>query len=217
MVTNQQTNIAKEFRYFRFENGMEIIAPLKCGTRFMDIQRAYPISSTYHIHFDELKKNLHKDVIFIWRDVVEHMLSGLVTDFALNSKYTTLTKLSKQYVNGLGTHWKPSVYQNLYPIWNKIGFKFVELKNLSSLFENTFHDPIQFDHKNLIGIKDLNEIKNSIPKDTLDTLIDMANTENVWLGRMVRGEKDVVTLSDWNELKRKYDELLIEYRKLKVL
>lgn len=193
------TNVAHYFRYYKFDNGMDVIASLKCGTRFMDIQEIYPHPDFVSFELDKIENYLTEDTIFVYRDATEHMLSGLVTDFALNSRRTTLTKLSTEYINGEGTHWKRDVYKNLYPIWNKIEFKFINLNDLSTLFENTPHDPVLYDHKRLIGIEKLTDITKSIPEPLLKELMEISKTENEWLGRMVRGENNVVVLSDYNE------------------
>lgn len=201
----------KQFRYYDFQNGLKIIAPLKCGTRFMDMQVVYPESEFVFLEFNELTPYLTKDVIWIYRNPIEHMLSALVTDFYLNSKHTTLTKLAREYINGLGVHWKPNIYTMLYPIWNKIGFKFLELKDLSTLFDDEVCDSKLYDHKGLIGVNDLMDVKKSIPKDLMDELDLFAKEETIWLGRMVRDERDVITLSDWNKLNKKYNDLKKEY------
>lgn len=201
----------KRYRYYDFQNGLKIIAPLKCGTRFIDVQKIYPEPELLFLSFEQIIPYLTTDVIWVYRNPTEHMLSALVTDFYLNSKHTTLTKLAREYVNGMGIHWEHDVYTNLYPIWNKIGFKFLELKDLSILFNNEVCDSKLYDHKSLIGVNDLMDIKKSIPKDLMDKLDLFAKEETIWLGRMVRDERDVITLSDWNNLNKKYDDLKKEY------
>lgn len=213
-VTTTDTSIAHYFRYYKFENGMDIIASLKCGTRFIDNQTIYTSPPFCSIDISEFKNYVTKDTIFIYRDVVDHMLSGLVTDFGLNSKDSTLNEIVNQYLLGNGTHWKSNTYLKLYSIWNDVGFKMVNLNDLSTLFDNTIHDPILFEHKSLVGIKNLSDILKFIPESLRKSLMELAGWDGVWLDRMVRGQKDAIHMSEYNELKSKYDSLLMEYENL---
>lgn len=208
--------IAHYFRYYKFENGMEIIASLKCGTRFIDIQTCYPTPDFCSFDIVDIEKYVTKDTIFIYRDTIEHMLSGLVTDFGLNCSHYTLNDLVNEYLSNKGTHWKSNTYLKLYPIWNKVGFKMVELKDLSTLFNDIPHNPKLFEHKSLIGITDLMDILKFIPGELRNSLMEHAGWDSVWLSRILRGEMDSIPMSDYVELKDKYELLLSEYEKLQL-
>ena len=200
--------LAKQLRYFKFKKGPSIIAPLKCGTRFMENQSCYPKPKYCSFDIEDIEKYVTKDTIFVYRDVIEHMLSGLVTDFALNSKDHTLNDHVNEYLLGNGTHWNSNLYLKLYPIWNKVGFKFIELKDLSTLFKDETHNAHLFEHRSRVGITNLTDIIKFIPQELRNSLMELAGWDSFWLSRMLRDEKDSVPMWDYNELKTKYDLLL---------
>jgi hypothetical protein len=195
----KKSNPSYYFHRFKFKNGMDIIASLKCGTRYILQQKDNKITKHTSFEFCDIEKNLTEKTYFICRDTIQHMQSGLITDFILNSKRTTLIKLVNNYLSGNGTHWKSEVYTQLYPIWNKIGFNFVELKDLSTLFNGYKIDLDSFNHRKLIGLQNLDEIKKSIPENLSEPLYDIAKKDNVWLGRMMRGEHNVIVASNYEE------------------
>jgi hypothetical protein len=211
----KDTTISHYFRYFKFENGPEIIASLKCGTRFIENQTTYPPPPFCSIDISEFQNYVTKDTIFVYRDVVEHMLSGLVTDYALNSKFSNLNEIVNEYISNKGTHWISNTYLKLYSIWNDVGFKFINLNDLSTLFPNTTFNSSLYEHKNMVGIKKLTDILKFIPNDKRNQLMEVAGWDSMWLDRMLRGQRDSVSISEYNELRDKYKLLLSEYDELR--
>jgi hypothetical protein len=208
--------VSKQLRYFKFKGGPSIIAPKKCGTRFMENQTCYPKAKYCSFDIEDIEKYITKNTIFVYRDVIEHMLSGLITDFGLNCKDHTLNDHVNQYLSGNGIHWSSNLYLKLYPIWNKVGFKFIELKDLSTLFKDEVHDYRLFEHRSLVGINNLTDIIKFIPQESRNSLMELAGWDSFWLSRMLQGEKDIIPMSDYVELKTKYELLLNDYNKLQL-
>jgi hypothetical protein len=174
----------------------------------MDNQTCYRKPNYCSFDIEDIEKYVTKDTIFVYRDVTEHMLSGLVTDFALNCKDHTLNDHVNQYLLGNGTHWKSNLYLKLYPIWNKVGFKFIELKDLSTLFKDETHNTDLYQDRSSVGINNLTDILKFIPQESRNSLMELAGWDSFWLSRMLRDEKDSVPMWDYNQLKTKYDLLL---------
>jgi hypothetical protein len=122
-------SIAKRYIY---KSGLDIIAPLKCGTRWLedlDVE-----NRTHRIGFDisELSSHIHSGTTFIWRPVREHMISAIKTEL-VNYPEKTPFDIITEMEHGTCDHWYPYLYKELYSIWEKTGFQFYKLRALSEL------------------------------------------------------------------------------------
>lgn len=114
-----------------FESGLDVIAPLKCGTRWLE---GLDVDTRIHrsgFHIEDLNENVHSGTTFIWRPVREHFLSALKTELSTTS--SELYDIVMEMQRGLCDHWSGDLYRELYSIWSETPFRFHKLRALSEL------------------------------------------------------------------------------------
>jgi hypothetical protein len=122
------------FKRYIFKSGLDIIAPLKCGTRWLnefDIEERIDMLQ-FASYDEELAQNIHSDITFIWRPVREHFISAIKTEWNA-SPNKDIWDIITEMEFGRCYHWYPYMYKKLYPLWLKFGFKFHKLRALSQL------------------------------------------------------------------------------------
>lgn len=174
---------------FQYENGLDIIAPLKCGTRWLE-------NETNPIKIEELSglhkiKNLTKDTYFLYRDGKEHLLSALKTEIrgAIEFNNGDVNQIISSFLNGTATHWSPIIFEFMYIYWNRIEFKVIELNHLSNLFPGIPYDSNNYNmnyyHK---SNDDISKILEMISKKDLDILYDLIEKYKPYLTKILNGE-----------------------------
>ena len=115
-----------------FKSGLDIIAPYKCGTRWLEKLDVGERISTFSFDITDLQKNIHSGTTFIWRPVREHFISAIKTESA-SDPFRSISNIITEIKSGICAHWYPHLYSELYPIWEKTGFRFHNLRALSEL------------------------------------------------------------------------------------
>ena len=122
------------FKRYVFKSGLDIIAPLKCGTRWLNefnIEERIDMLQ-FATYDEELAQNIHSDITFIWRPVREHFISAIQTEWNATPNKDIWDIITEMEL-GVCFHWYPHLYKKLYPLWLKFGFKFYKLRALSQL------------------------------------------------------------------------------------
>jgi len=168
---------------FRYENGLDIIAPLKCGTRWLENETnptsIEELSTIYKI------ENITKDTYWVYRVGREHLESALKTEIrtAIEFDGGDIDTIINSFLNGTVTHWSPILFNYMYNHWNRIEFKVIELTYLSNLFTDIPYDPNNYN---------MNYYHNST--DTTSTIIEMVNTDSLnKLYSMIENDKPYLT------------------------
>jgi hypothetical protein len=122
------------YKRYIFKSGLDIIAPLKCGTRWLnEFNIEERIDMLQFASYDEeLAQNIHSGITFICRPVREHFISAIKTECTL-SPNKDISDIITEMEFGTCLHWYPYLYKKLYPLWLKFGFKFYKLRALSQL------------------------------------------------------------------------------------
>ncbi len=60
---------------FSYKNGLDIIAPCKCGTRWLE-RKTNPINIIGYLHTDFIQ-NINAQTYWVYRNGNEHLLSAL--------------------------------------------------------------------------------------------------------------------------------------------
>ena len=118
-----------------FKSGLDVVAPLKCGTRWLE---GLDVDTRMHritFNISELSSHIHGGTTFIWRGVREHMLSALKTELSTHSEKSPFDVVTEMEV-GICDHWYPHLYRELYTIWEKTPFRFHKLRALSEIAPN---------------------------------------------------------------------------------
>ena len=115
-----------------FKSGLDIIAPLKCGTRWLEGFDVENCIDTFGLHITDLPQHIHSGTTFIWRPVREHFISAVQTEWSMAPDRDILDIIT-QIESGECGHWNPHLYRKLYPLWEKTEFRFHKLRALSLL------------------------------------------------------------------------------------
>ena len=184
---------------FKFFRNSKILAPLKCGTRYLEkcLNESGEFISVFDIKSNLYIKNTNTIIV---RPPFEHMTSALFTEL-YHSIYENDTSNIEQLENILNSfihtecdkhtesnypHWCKDVYDNLYWYWRR-NFKcidVVELKNLSDLLisKNINLVPYSADNynfKNVIRLDDNNLRHVFYKQDDLLLFVKM-NYTDMW-------------------------------------
>jgi exonuclease VII small subunit len=121
-----------------FKSELDIVAPLKCGTRWLDEFNIEERIDMFELtsHNNELEEHIHSGTTFIWRPVREHFISAIQTEWKLTPNKDIWDIITEMEIGIIG-HWETNLYKKLYPLWLKFGFKFYKLRALSQLTPTT--------------------------------------------------------------------------------
>jgi hypothetical protein len=195
--------IVKKFSY---TDKFDIIAPLKCGTRWLEKN-----TNPYHIEeirYEELFNKTSKEkTFFIYRDILEHFKSGLYTEYLwfnhtatsntdvanLKLKKSTIDFDKYKKINELfkkltiyGGHFIPNLWEKMYQ--KKPNFIFTKLGDLKNIFEdeNISYDPTNFDFsKEYNDVPTKDKVFNMLSENDLDKLNKIIEKENYYLNEIL--------------------------------
>ena len=201
-----------------YKSNLDIIAPFKCGTRWLNEFINECIYST-GLSTEELSFHIHSNSTFIWRPVREHFLSALQTDWAL-SPNKHIWDIITEMKSGHSGHWHPHLYKKLYPLWLKTSFKFYKLQALSELIPSTSKykwTSNSYDFKLPIGHITVEEaLKSLSPKQSIK-IEKLISEEDGWLKLMLKSQYIEKTWEDFFDLedvvlKMKCDIMDLEHK-----
>lgn len=180
---------------FQYINGLDIIAPLKHGTRWLD-EETNPIK----IIEDPLSRiNLQKYPItektyWIYRDAKEHLLSALMTEIRVAIEFETddIQTIINKFINGTATHWSPHTFKTMYQYWNKYNFISIHLSNISLLFDVRF-DKEKYEMNGYTKTKyDVNHIMEMIDTDVLMNLLVLSESDSNYLNLILSNTRKLI-------------------------
>ena len=190
-----------------YKTGLDIIAPLKCGTRWLEGLDIENRVHTSDFKLSKLSENVHSGTTFVYRPVFEHMKSAILTELNMGLDLKgILIQLKSNTLN----HWNVNLYSRLYLLWEVHKFKFCNLKDLSHLIESptlmetyeygryVFNLPQQW--------KSINEVFRSFPHNDMMRLKRAVMNEEMWLELMVEDELDTINRDNKKFL---FDELVL--------
>jgi hypothetical protein len=189
---------------FRYENGLDIIAPLKHGTRWLE-EKTNPIK--IELFFD-VTNGITKETYWVYREPIKHLLTALRTEIRSGIEWDGDSKvvIIDKFKTNVGLHWSPTLYEYVYELWDKIGFNLIHLKDLSNLFPGIEYLPIDYDMSNFAKAKHTTEdIMELVGVMELSELFKMCDKDGLWLKRILNNERGLTT----------YD-LLMEKEKLNI-
>lgn len=185
-----------------FNNGLDIVAPPKCGTRWLEgLDVNNRISKTY-FDISELGNNLHSNTTFIWRPVREHFISALETDVKMVGD---IRKVELYYESLISEHWYPYLYKELYPFWETYGFHFRKLRSISNL--NSEAEDTEYGIARYKFNTNENCI-NNLSNDVLDRINILINNETKYLDSMISKQ---YSNYGWKEYSKLEDDVLDVY------
>jgi hypothetical protein len=190
------------FKRYVFKSGLDIIAPLKCGTRWLDgldVENRID-ASTFNII--QMEENVHSGTTFIWRPVREHFISAIKTEFYLSHDIQIEDILTKMEFFSAG-HWTIELYKKLYPLWLKYEFKFHKLRALSELASSASKHKWTsslFDFNLPIEHITIEEALKSLSPEHLIKIEKWIDEEEKWLKLMIESQYSQKIGEDYSNL-----------------
>jgi hypothetical protein len=123
---------------FIYEHGMDIIAPLKHGTRWLEEKTNassildYPLpnfTSNFNYVFNE-------NTYWIYRNPIDYLMSALKTEIRTSIEFDgdQTEHIVEGFISGKGHHWSSNLYRVMYYYWKNNNIKPIHLSIISNLF-----------------------------------------------------------------------------------
>ena len=182
---------------FTYESGLDIIAPLKCGTRWLE-EKTNPIKmeefNTINLMSNPIT-GVTNETYWIYRDSKDHLVSALRTEIrdAIEFRKENTDSIIDEFIKGKGIHWSPELYRCMYSYWNSVELNLIHLKNLSNLFIGIEYDSKNYDMHHYDKTKhtkeDIVKLVGSIKMNELYKLLDK---DIIWLDKIFNKEHTLI-------------------------
>ena len=179
---------------FTYENGLDIIAPLKCGTRWLE-EKTNPIKIEELWLATDKIQNITKDTYWVYRMGREHLVTALRTEIrnAIEFQEDNTDSIVDGFIKGIGTHWSPILFRYMYSYWNRIEFNVIELKDLSNLFVRVEYDSKNYDMSDYYKTKHTKEdIIELVGSTKMNELYELSDRDSVWLTKILNKEHNLI-------------------------
>ena len=179
---------------FKYENGLDIIAPLKHGTRWLE-EKTNPLSiENYWCPFDKIK-DISKQTYWVYREPKNFIVSALRTEIrvAIEFDKDNTDSIVDGFINRNGTHWSPELYRWMYLHWNIKEFNLIHLKDLSNLFIGIEYDSKNYDMSNYLkSTYTTEDIIKLVDSNKLNQLYELSDKDTIWLTKMLNKEHNLI-------------------------
>jgi hypothetical protein len=178
---------------FTYENGLDIIAPLKCGTRWLE-EKTNPIKIE-ELYTTNKIQNITKDTYWVYREGREHLVTALRTEIrtALEFGVDDVDSIMNFFLNGTAGHWSPMLFRYMYSYWNRIEFNVIELNDLSNLFVGVEYDSKNYDMNHYTKTKHTKEdIIQLVGSTKMNKLYEQSDIDWVWLTKILNKEHNLI-------------------------
>lgn len=183
------------YRRFQYEDGLDIIAPLKHGTRWLDEEANPNIIIEDPLSRIELKNYpITENTYWVYRDSKDHLLSALMTEIrgAIEFETDDTETIINKFLSGDTTHWSSSTYNKMYQYWNIYNFKPIHLSNISSLFNVGFQKEKYEMQSYTKTPYDVNYIIELVGDKTLNQLIEMVSNDEIYLNMILTNTHKII-------------------------
>ncbi len=182
-------------RYW-YKNGVSVLAPLKCGSRWLNDYTKPLAFSKYDNHKDLRNYYLGGEGVnhFVYREPEKHFITAFHTEVLTYARERRLDELELQptiklFKENKAEHWSTDLWRTLHDsiIDKDVNFKFVNLNNLSSLFEDKYpHNKNEygFEKNKLFVTKEelLSLLKKKHPKEWM-FFNEIIKIEEYWMNK----------------------------------
>jgi hypothetical protein len=194
---------------FNYETGLDIIAPLKHGTRFLE-EETNPMSIEDELYLQNEIDKITNKTYWIYREPKKHMVSALRTEIRTCIEFNegSVESIIDGYINGNGTHWSKELYKYVYRYWNNVGFNLIHLNDLSNLFPKIDYTPTKYDMGNFEKAKHTTEdIIELVGSTKMDELYKLCDEDEMWLNRILNNERGLSSYDLVVEQQKEIDRL----------
>ena len=184
-------------RIFYF-NDIRIIAPLKCGTRWL-YDKA---KKSAFIHIDDLREQTNESDYFLYREGRDHLISALHTDYIRLE--CNLEKTIKELINNESPHWRGDLFENVHRAWCYKKFKMVEYTNICELIGNYELNKDLYDFSKQSPYVTKQMVLDMLDTDTKNLLFEMADNNNYWLNQINEGNDKFLSKNTMDRLEKEF-------------
>ena len=200
---------------FTYEDGMNILVPAKCGTRWVDAN-TNPKSTWDKIeHTNIITKNdlVNSKTKMIFRNPHDALISGLHTEYVWFGY--TIKDLIDNFWENKFNHCSFDFWEHIYELWDLQPFELIPQSDLSKLFgfkKSDFNSSLYDSHlmENYIS-KD--ELKQKIGIVELKKMYDVIDVDAMWLERMIKNERGLVSYRRFNKIIFEYEKIMSDLAK----
>jgi hypothetical protein len=184
------------FTVFRYENRMDIVAPLKHGTRWLEEKTnpsliiEYPVP-TYTSNFDYV---FNENTYWVYRNPIDYLMSALKTDIRTSIEYDgdQTDHIVEGFISDKSQHWNYNLNRIMYYYWKNSNIKPIHLSNISNLFspETEFiKEEYEMNTYEKTKYQDDLFIINKVGKIRMKLLYEKMNQDSIWLDRILKNER----------------------------
>ena len=180
---------------FTYENGMNILVPAKCGTRWV-ASNTHPTNIIDKIHHKEIitiKNLVDSKTKMIFRNPHDALISGLHTDYVWSN--FTIEELIDNFWKNKLSHCSFDFWEHLYELWDIQPFEFIMQSDLSELFAKKKSDlnTSLYDSHQMERYISKDKLKEKIGIVELKKMYDVIDVDAMWLERMIKNERGLVS------------------------
>jgi hypothetical protein len=180
---------------FTYEDGMNLLVPAKCGTRWVD-GNTNPKSIINKIHHTEIitiKNLVDSKTKMIFRNPHDALISGLHTEYVWSN--FTIEELIDNFWENKHSHCSFDFWEHIYELWDNDPFEFVMQSDLSELFKKKKSDlnTSLYDSHQMERYITKDKLKEKIGIVELKKMLDVIDEDVLWLERMIKNERGLVS------------------------
>jgi hypothetical protein len=180
------------FILYKYESGMEIIAPMKHGTRWLE-EKTNPASITQYPPYNftsNFEYVFNENTYWIYRNPTDYLMSALKTEIRTSLEYDgdQTDHIVESFISGYGHHWNSNLYLIMYYYWKNNNIKPIHLSNISNLFSPAtefIKSEYEMNQYEKTKYQDDLFITNKVGKIRMKLLYEKMNKDSIWLDRIL--------------------------------
>jgi hypothetical protein len=180
------------FVLYKYESGMEIIAPMKHGTRWLE-EKTNPSSITSYPPYNftsNFEYVFNENTYWIYRNPTDYLMSALKTEIRTSIEYDgdQTDYIVESFISGNGHHWSSNLYLVMYYYWKNNNIKPIHLSNISNLFSpdtEFIKSEYEMNQYEKTKYQDDLFITNKVGKIRMKLLYEKMNQDSIWLDRIL--------------------------------
>jgi len=187
---------------FTYEDGMNLLVPAKCGTRWIDgsTNPKSIIDPIYHTEIIGMKNLVDSKTKMIFRNPHDALISGLHTEYVWYGY--TIKELIDNFWENKFTHCSFDFWEHIYELWDMQPFELIPQSELLELFDKKKSDlrKSDWDSHKIKGYITKEELKERIGIEELKKMYDVIDVDALWLERMIKNERGLVSHRRFNKV-----------------
>jgi hypothetical protein len=200
---------------FTYKNGMNLLVPAKCGTRWVDGNTSPKsiIDPIYHTEIIGMKNLVDSKTKMIFRNPHEALITGLHTEYVWFGY--TIKELIDNFWENKFHHCSFNFWEHIYELWDIQPFELIPQLELSELFGKKKSDLNKslYDSSEMKSHITKEELKEKIGIKELKKMLDVIDVDALWLERMIKNERGLVSQRILNKHKKTISDLELKISK----